>query len=268
VSTIRPVVDLGSEVEANARAWHHARQEAPCDVVTAWEHGTIVRASRHPSFYFHNAVRVEDEPSLNAEELIAFADSALEGTCRMIVFDRAAAAQRLRPRMEALGWRTGRLTLMLHTLPLPDAHDGELGALEVDYDDVHALRARWYLEDFPDHNPEEYLAARREIDLADDCTVLAPLWDGVPIGFAQLVRAGDGAEITDVYIAPEHRGRGFGTDLTRAAIERGARARELWIGADEDDRPKRLYARLGFRAAWAGVEFLLMPRAAGADDSR
>jgi ribosomal protein S18 acetylase RimI-like enzyme len=95
--------------------------------------------------------------------------------------------------------------------------------------------------------------------LAGECTVLAPLRDGAPIGFAELVRAGGGAEITQVYIAPEHRGRGLGTALTRAAIEQGAGARELWIGADEEDRPKRLYSRLGFRAAWTGVEFLLMP---------
>jgi len=253
------VEDLGRREEAAARAWHHARQEAPCDAVTVWEHGTIVRARRHPSFYFHNGVRVEDEPSLSAEELIAFADSALEGTCRMIVFDRAAAAERLRPRMEALGWRTCRLVLMLHVLTLPEARGGEPGVAEVEYDDVHALRACWHREDFPDYDPEDYLAAKREVDLAGKCTVLAPLQDGAPIGFAELVHAGDGAEITAVYIAPEHRGRGLGTALTRTAIERGAGARELWIGADEEDRPKRLYSRLGFRAAWTGVEFLLMP---------
>jgi ribosomal protein S18 acetylase RimI-like enzyme len=262
------VDDLGDSMEARARAWHHARQEAPCDTITAWEHGTFVRASRHPSFYFHNAVRVEDEPSLGPDELIAFADSAIGGTCRMITFDRAAVAERLRPQMEALGWRTFRQMLMLHTHPLPDARHDASSVCEVDYDDVHALRARWHLEDFPGYDPEPYLAARRAIDLNDDCTVLTPRRGGAPIGFAQLLRAGDGAEITDDYIAPEHRGRGLGTALTRAAVERGVRARELWIGADDEDRPKRLYARLGFRAAWIGVEFLLMPRAYGTEELR
>jgi ribosomal protein S18 acetylase RimI-like enzyme len=253
------VEDLGDSAEAAARAWHHARQEAPCDAVTVWEHGTIVSAHRQPSFYFHNAVRVEDEPSLSAEELIAFADSALDGICRMIVFDRAAVAERVRPRMETLGWRTIQLVLMLHVLALPAARGGELGVVQVAYDDVHALRARWHLEDFPGYDPEDYLAAKREIDLASECIVLAPLRDGAPIGFAELVRAGDGAEITQVYIAPEHRGRGLGTALTRAAIEQGAGAGELWISAGAEDRPKRLYSRLGFRAAWTSVEFLLMP---------
>lgn len=122
-----------------------------------------------------------------------------------------------------------------------------------------SARSRWHLEDFPGNDPGDYLAAKREIDLAGECTILAPLRDAAPIGFAELVRDGPDAEIAGVYIAPEHRGRGLGTALTRAAIERGAGARELWIGADEEDRPKRLYARLGFRAAWTGAEFLLMP---------
>ena len=252
-------VELGEGTDAAARAWHHALQEAPCDVVTVWEHGTIVRATRYPSYYFHNAVRVQDEPALSADELISFSDRALQETCHMITFDRVAAAERLRPEMEELGWRTSRLTLMLHTLALPPTRADEWGIVEVDYDDVHALRALWHREDFPGSDPEDYLAAKREIDRAGECSVLAPLRDGEPVGFAELVRAGDGAEITQLYIAPEHRSRGLGTALTHAAIEHGVGSRELWVGADEDGRPKRLYSRLGFRPAWTGVEFLLMP---------
>jgi ribosomal protein S18 acetylase RimI-like enzyme len=254
------VPNLGASEEAAARAWHHARQEAPCDAVTVWTHGTIVRASRHHSFYFHNAVRVEDEPQLSAEELIAFADSALGGTCRMIVFDHVAAAERLRARMEALGWRRCRLMLMLHVLALPGAHSTEWEVVEVDYNAVHALRVRWQLEDFPASDPEDYLAAKREIDLGGDYRVLASLRDdGRVLGFAELVWSGDNAEIDSVYVVPEHRGRGLGTALTRAAVERGAGVHQLWISADEEDRPKQLYERLGFCAAWTCVEFLQMP---------
>jgi ribosomal protein S18 acetylase RimI-like enzyme len=251
-----PVGILGERAETAARAWHHARQEAPCDLVTSWEHGTVLRATGHQSFYFHNAVRVEDEPALGADDLIAFSDWALEGTCHMIVFDCAAAAEKLRPRMEALGWRTCRLMLMLHTAALPHVRTDDW---EVDYDDVHALRARWHLEDFPDSDPADYLSAKREIALAGDYRVLAALRNGRPVGFAELVWAGEDAEIDGVYVAPEHRGRGHGTALTRAAVGQSAGARELWISADEEDRPKQLYARLGFRPAWTGVEFLLMP---------
>jgi GNAT superfamily N-acetyltransferase len=85
---------------------------------------------------------------------------------------------------------------------------------------------------------------------------------GVPVAFAQLERDGAGAEITQVYVHPEHRGGGRGTAMTRAAIEAADGVRDLWIAADDDDRPKELYARLGFRPAWTEMEFLLLPREA------
>jgi hypothetical protein len=35
--------------------------------------------------------------------------------------------------------------------------------------------------------------------------------------------------------------------------------RDLWIGADDEDRPKQLYMRLGFRPVWRSIEFLRLP---------
>ena len=67
------------------------------------------------------------------------------------------------------------------------------------------------------------------------------------------------AEITEVFVHPAHRGGGLGTALTRAAIEAAGPVGDLWIGADDEDRPKELYARLGFRAAWTAMEFTREP---------
>jgi GNAT superfamily N-acetyltransferase len=79
------------------------------------------------------------------------------------------------------------------------------------------------------------------------------------VAFAQLVRDGEGAEITDVYVTARRRGRGLGTAITRAAISAAGDVRELWIIADADDRPKELYARLGFRPVWTVVDYLRVP---------
>ena len=62
---------------------------------------------------------------------------------------------------------------------------------------------------------------------------------------------------------PEHRGDGRGTALTRAAIEAAGDVDELWIVADDEDRPKHLYARHGFSPAWTSTEFLRAPGIAG-----
>jgi len=54
-------------------------------------------------------------------------------------------------------------------------------------------------------------------------------------------------------------GAGRGTAVTRAAVEAAGDLRDLWIIADDEDRPKKLYARLGFRPAWVTMEFLRPP---------
>ncbi len=66
-----------------------------------WAHGTVVRATRYPSYYDFNAVRVEEDPAMSVEALVAFADEALAGLeHRRVDFDLAdaggAAPSRLR----------------------------------------------------------------------------------------------------------------------------------------------------------------------------
>src|SRR4051812_49369609 len=57
-----------------AREWVHAAQAAVCDVIEPWEHGTVVRATRHPTYWDYNVVRVEDDVDITAEELVRVAD--------------------------------------------------------------------------------------------------------------------------------------------------------------------------------------------------
>lgn len=58
------------------------------------------------------------------------------------------------------------------------------------------------------------------------------------------------AQVEDVFVAPEARGRGAGGALVARAIgEADAAGPEMvFIVADADDRPRALYARLGFEA--------------------
>lgn len=228
-----------------------------CDVIEPWEHGTVVRATRFPSYYDFNAVRVEDNPRLSAAELIEVADRALDGLeHRRIDFDSAAAAAPVRGDFEDAGWRTTALVWMRHEEPLPagDRLDVELVA----YDSVIELRRAWHFEDF-DQDPTEYLANAREVALQREVQVYAVIEDGSPVAFSQLERQGAGAEITQVYVHPDYRGDGRGTAMTAAAIEAAGDADDLWIVADAEDRPRELYARLGFRPVWESVEFTRMP---------
>ncbi len=67
------------------------------------------------------------------------------------------------------------------------------------------------------------------------------------------------AEITEVYVRRDHRGCGLGTKVTRGAIAAAVPLRDLWIGADDEDRAKLLYARLGFRPVATSMQFLRLP---------
>ena len=158
---------------------------------------------------------------------------------------------------EAKGWKALRVLWMRHEAPLPAGPD--VSVEEVPYDSVHDLRVAWHQEDFPDEDPAGYHAQAREVALRRNAQVLAVRESGVPVAFAQLERDGAAAEITQVYVDPGHRGGGRGTAMTSAAIEAAGGVRDLWISADADDRPKELYARLGFRPVWVQMECVRLP---------
>ncbi len=75
--------------------------------------------------------------------------------------------------------------------------------------------------------------------------VVSLFHEGSQIGYCRAVT--DGVSIVylaDVYVLPEHRGRGLGLELVREMIERGRYAGQKWILHTEDAHS--LYRRLGF----------------------
>jgi len=255
VSTSEPSDD---DLAARARAWRDGAHAAVCDVIEPWAHGTVVRATRYPSYYDFNVVRVEEDPAMDADALVALSDAALAGLeHRRLDFDDADRAEPLRAGFEARGWKAVRLVWMRHETPPPPGPD--IAVQEVPYDAVHALRVAWHDEESPDQDGSAYHAQAREVAQRREVRVLAVHEAGAPVAFAQLQHDGDAAEITQVYVDPRHRGGGRGTAMTRAAIQAAGDVRDLWIVADDEDRPKELYARLGFRPAWTTMEFTRWP---------
>jgi GNAT superfamily N-acetyltransferase len=233
-------------------------QAAVCDVLEPWAHGTVVRATSYPQYWDYNAVRVEEDPGMSAEELAAFADEALaEVAHRRVDFEQVESAEPLRPQFAALGWQAVRLVWMHREAAPPPGAD--IDVEEVPYDAVEDLRVSWHGEDFPGHELGDHLAEAREVAHRLGVQVLAVLAAGTPVAFAQLIRHGDSAEVEQVYVHPDHRGRGLGTATTRAAIEAAGEVDDLWIVADDEGRPKELYGRLGFRPAWTMIEALRLP---------
>lgn len=145
------------------------------------------------------------------------------------------------------GWMADPLIFMLHDgRALPE---GQEELVEVDYDVVRVLRDIWHREDFGEHTETEgfHTQAREVAELAH-VRVIAAVEEGRPIGFAQVETHDGGSEVTQVFVRPERRGAGLGRALTVRAIRVGGDAApQVWICAKRDDRPRRLYERLGFR---------------------
>jgi GNAT superfamily N-acetyltransferase len=240
---------------ARARAWRIATLTTSCDVVQSWEHGTVFRATRYPSYYDLNVVWVEEPHGMRVRELVEFADRALDGLAhRLIEFASADDAEPLRREFQVDGWRSLRLVWMRHTRPLPSAPD--ILVQELPFGEVRDLKVRWHHEDFPGTDPAAFHREAREVALRRGARVFAALEDHVPVAFAQLERHADGAEVSEVYVRRDRRGHGLGTAVTRAAVAAAGDARDVWISADAEGRPRRLYHRLGFRAVAETMQFL------------
>lgn len=236
----------GADLAERALIWSHRVQERVCDRIEPWEHGTVYRATRYPRYVTANLVVVRDDPGLSVDELIGIADTALTGLeHRRIDFDCASAAEPSREEFAARGFQSTRLVWMHFDGPAPAEPD--VPVIEVPYDAAEALRLAWHHEDFPGEDAPEFHAQAREIRLALGSRVLAVLEDSRPVGFAALAIGHDESEIGAVYVLPEYRGHGRGAALTQAAIRAAGDVSHLWICADDEDRPKHLYGRLGFR---------------------
>lgn len=109
----------------------------------------------------------------------------------------------------------------------------------IDVDEVHRFLST-----------ESYWAKGRPRETVDrlvrEAARVVGLYDGErQIGFARVV-SDDAviAYLADVYVLPEYRGRGLGTELVREAVEGGPQRDCGWILHTDDAHG--LYARFGF----------------------
>jgi GNAT superfamily N-acetyltransferase len=244
-----------ARLTARALAWTHRAPERMCDRIEPWDHGTVYRASRYPRYWNFNLLQVRNDPGVSVDTLIEVADVALAGLeHRRIDFDSAPAAEPLRAEFAARGFQSTRLVWMHFEGPRPES--AEVRVHDVLYDDVDALRVAWHQEDFPGQDASAFHAQAREVTLALGTRVLAVYDDARPVAFAGLDLGDDEIEIGAVFVLPEYRGQGRGTALTQAAVVAAGDVGHLWICADDEGRPKRLYDRLGFRPVTTTMEFL------------
>jgi GNAT superfamily N-acetyltransferase len=249
-----------SEVTAEERfrLWHLPWKERVCEDVRVFSHGTVFRSSRHPDYWEYNCLRL-DRP-MEAGDMVAAADRELAGCAHRFVEWMIPMPDGVVGELRERGWIANPLIFLLHDgRTLPEVRD-EL--IEVDYDVVRELRDIWHREDFGQHvETEAFHAQAREVAELADVRVVAAVEEGRPIGFAQVETHDGGSEVSQVFVRPERRSAGLGGALTARAIRAGAEAaRDVWICAERDDRPRRLYQQLGFRVVVERGVAILPPK--------
>ena len=221
-----------------------ARDSAERTAATA--HGVALLMDSFPDVYDHNYLRAE-APAVGAGELAAEADDALAARHhrRVVVTDGPPG---LPADFDSLGYSLATHLVFQHGRE-PDRRVDTGTIREVSFDDVAPAREIATLrEPWGDVDIARQLAgAARRCAAAIPTRYFAPVVHGSIAGWCELYARDGVAQIENVEVLTEFRGRGLGRALVQHALDAArADAEIVFLQALADDWPRQLYAKLGF----------------------
>ena len=221
-------------------------QRAAADRTFELRSGTAIVTDSVPDVYDANYLSVES-PLAGARDLAADAEEALETShhCRVIVEDGAPG---LADDFAELGFDRMTHLVLAHTGE-PDRRVDTSAIREIELDEVAALRTDATLrEPWGDADIAAQLDdAKRLVAAVVPTQFFAAVVDGAVVGWCELRRRDGVAQIEDVEVLEEFRGRGLGRAIVQHALDEGLRGGDLvYLEALADDWPRELYAKLGF----------------------
>ncbi|MGN6799745.1 MAG: GNAT family N-acetyltransferase [Gaiellaceae bacterium] len=221
-------------------------QRTAADRTVEYPNGTAIITASTPDVYDANYLSVES-PRAGAHDLVADAEAALETShhCRVIIEDGAPG---LAADFTALGFDRVTHLVLAHTGEL-DRRVDTSAVREVPLDELMPLRTEATLrEPWGDADVAEQLnGAKRLVAAAVPTQFFAAFVGDAIAGWCELRRRDGIAQIEDVEVLEEFRGRGLGRAIVQRALDEGLGAGDVvYLEALADDWPRELYAKLGF----------------------
>ena len=229
--------------------------------------GTAYLNERFPRRWHSNFLWVDRAlGAVTAQELAADVDDVFGRAGldhRVIWVEDAVQGDRLTPGLEALGYETERNVVMVQAREPDRWTDHRAEEIDLPAATTFAVASNLESPDTEDPADARMLAGfKGELLRRVGARFFGARDGGEIVAGCDLYRIGDVAQIEDVFTLTAHRGGGLARAAVLAAVRaaRDAGADLLFLGADDEDWPKHLYAKLGFDVVGRSVDFLRKPQ--------
>ena len=234
-----------------ALEFQRATLELVADRVEPIGEGWVVRQPALPMVWNANHVRIS-RPVTFAEAVGLAERHLADLPYRQLMIEDEETGRRLERTFAEQRWEIDREVVMV-LLGEPDRRTDEEIVVEAEEDAALGLMRRWIGEDesielTPEGLDEVVEFTRREARSRNGKLLGVRGEHGTLAAITMVFSDGAVAQVENVYTVPEERGRGHARALvTRAALLALEQGPELvFIIADADDWPQRLYRRVGF----------------------
>lgn len=188
------------------------------------------------------------------DEIVALAeDHQNDLPFRHVNVDHDSTGRAVERAFTEAGWKQDRELLMVLDADADRSVD-TTAVVELSEEQMTGLMKRWWAEEFPvlvdDDELDQFVNYnRREGKLWSESAFGVLDEDGVPLAITKARAQGTTGWVEDVYTAAEARGRGYARMLVTHVTEllRAAECDFIFIIADDNDWPKTLYSKIGYR---------------------
>ncbi len=246
-----------SELE-RAAAFEELIRDRCVERVVETRFGPALFNDTHSTIWFLNVLRAERPGDATAEAIAAEADrvQAELGHRRVIL---PVGRTDLEDGFRRLGWQPDHFLFMVYRGGGEPADTAQVE--EVEPGRLRRLREEIIREWQPDADEKtvsKIIAADVLQMKAANSRIFGILEDAEVVSSAQLYSHGSTAQVEDVATLPAYRSRGHAKALVTRAVEEAVAGDHefIFLVADGDDWPKKLYSRLGFEEIGSRFAFL------------